>query len=68
MCGGFAGDTKATKLLLGMGLDEFSAPAANIPKIKDTIINTTMEEASKFAEEILKLETTTEIENIINNQ
>ncbi|QQK07119.1 phosphoenolpyruvate--protein phosphotransferase [Miniphocaeibacter halophilus] len=68
MCGGFAGDTKATKLLLGMGLDEFSAPAANIPKIKDIIINTTLEEASEFSEEILKLETTTEIEEVINNQ
>ncbi len=66
MCGGFAGDTKATKLLLGMGLDEFSAPAANIPKIKDIIINTTMEEAKKYSDNILALETTTKIEEVIN--
>lgn len=68
MCGGFAGDTKATKLLLGMGLDEFSAPAANIPKIKDIILNTTLKEAKEFADKVLNTETTTEIEEIINNQ
>lgn len=68
MCGGFAGDTKATKLLLGMGLDEFSAPAASIPKMKDIIINTNYEETKEFANNILNTETTTEIEEIIKNQ
>ncbi len=62
MCGGFAGDTKATKLLLGMGLDEFSAPASSIPKIKETIKTTSFKEAKAYAEEILSLETTAEIE------
>ncbi|WP_100065174.1 phosphoenolpyruvate--protein phosphotransferase [Miniphocaeibacter massiliensis] len=65
MCGGFAGDTKATKLLLGMGLDEFSAPAANIPKMKDIIINISMEDAKEFADNILNIETTSEIEEVI---
>lgn len=62
MCGGFAGDTKATKLLLGMGLDEFSAPASSIPKIKEIIKTTSFEDAKAYAEEILNLETTAEIE------
>lgn len=68
MCGGFAGDTKATKLLLGMGLDEFSAPASSIPKIKETIKNITLEEAKIFAEEIMKIETTGEIEERIKEE
>lgn len=68
MCGGFAGDTKATKLLLGMGLDEFSAPASSIPKIKETIKNITLEEAKMFAEEILNMETTGEIEGRIKEE
>ena len=68
MCGGFAGDTKATKLLLGMGLDEFSAPASSIPKIKETIKNITLEEAKMFAEEILNMETTGEIEERIKEE
>ncbi len=67
MCGGFAGDTKATKLLLGMGLDEFSAAAASLPKIKDTIRRTSYKEAQKYAEDILKLERTKEIEDRIFN-
>ncbi|MDL2310621.1 phosphoenolpyruvate--protein phosphotransferase [Peptostreptococcaceae bacterium OttesenSCG-928-C18] len=66
MCGGFAGDTKATKLLLGMGLDEFSMAAASIPKAKDIILNTTLKEAKEYSEKILKLETTSEIEKVIN--
>ena len=66
MCGGFAGDTKATKLLLGMGLDEFSAPAASIPKIKDIIANNSFEDAKIYADEILKLKKTSEIEKKIS--
>lgn len=62
MCGGFAGDAKATKLLLGMGLDEFSAPASSIPRIKETIKNTNYEEAKEYANAILEMETTEEIE------
>lgn len=66
MCGGFAGDTKATKLLLGMGLDEFSAPAASIPKIKDVIANNSFEEAKIYADEILQMKKTTDIERKIS--
>lgn len=63
MCGGFAGDTKATKLLLGLGLDEFSAAASSLPKIKDIIINTKFEDAKIYANRLLELETTIDIEN-----
>lgn len=66
MCGGFAGDTKATKLLLGMGLDEFSAPAASIPKIKDVIANNSFEESKIYADEILQMKKTTDIERKIS--
>ncbi len=66
MCGGFAGDTKATKLLLGMGLDEFSAPAASIPKIKDVIANNSFEEAKIYADEVLQMKKTTDIERKIS--
>jgi len=66
MCGGFAGDTKAMKLLLGMGLDEFSAPAASIPKIKDVIANNSFEEAKIYADEILQMKKTTDIERKIS--
>lgn len=65
MCGGFASDTKATKLLLGLGLDEFSAVAGNIAKIKDVIRKNSIEESKKYADHILSLESTSEIEEYI---
>ncbi|MFN6884023.1 phosphoenolpyruvate--protein phosphotransferase, partial [Proteus mirabilis] len=39
MCGELAGDERATMLLLGMGLDEFSMSAISIPRIKKIIRN-----------------------------
>lgn len=68
MCGGFAGDPSATKMLLGMGLDEFSVPAPKVAKIKDIIRNTSLEEAEEFANKILSLTTTEEIEERINKE
>ncbi len=46
MCGELAGDERATLLLLGMGLDEFSMSAISIPRIKKIIRNTNFEDAS----------------------
>ena len=34
-----AGDLRATPLLLGMGLDEFSMMTANIPRVKHLVRN-----------------------------
>lgn len=68
MCGGFAGDPSATKMLLGMGLDEFSVPAPKVAKIKDIIRNIPLKEAEEFANEILSLTTTEEIEERIKKE
>lgn len=68
MCGGFAGDPSATKMLLGMGLDEFSVPGPKVAKIKDIIRNTSLKEAEEFANEILNLTTTKEIEERIKKE
>ena len=38
MCGEFAGDVRATELLFGMGLREFSMVASSIPEVKEIII------------------------------
>ncbi|WP_237037488.1 phosphoenolpyruvate--protein phosphotransferase [Mediannikoviicoccus vaginalis] len=68
MCGGFAGDEKATKMLLGMGLDEFSVPGPKVAKIKDIIRNTSLKEAEEFSNEIISLTTTEEIEKRIKKE
>lgn len=38
MCGELAGDERATLLLLGMGLDEFSMSSISIPRIKKSFV------------------------------
>jgi phosphotransferase system enzyme I (PtsI) len=53
MCGELAGDERATLLLLGMGLDEFSMSAISIPRIKKIIRNTNFEDAKVLAEQAL---------------
>ena len=67
MCGELAGDERATILLLGMGLDEFSMSAVSIPKIKKLIRNTNFEEAKKFADTVLQKATAKEIIDLIEN-
>lgn len=62
MCGSMASDTKATYLLLGMGLDEFSSVGSQIGKIKDIILNSNYKEAVEFSNKILKMESLEEIE------
>ncbi|MDE5284685.1 MAG: phosphoenolpyruvate--protein phosphotransferase, partial [Candidatus Blochmannia sp. A2] len=49
MCGELAGDERATILLLGMGLDEFSMSSVSIPKIKKIIRQTSFIKAQKLA-------------------
>ncbi len=65
MCGAFASDTQATKLLLGLGLDEFSGSSAKIAEIKDTILTSSQEEEAKFAAKVLDCELTEEVENLV---
>ncbi|MGC9552806.1 phosphoenolpyruvate-protein phosphotransferase PtsI [Vibrio metoecus] len=62
MCGELAGDERATLLLLGMGLDEFSMSGISIPKVKKVIRNTNYAEIKAMAEEALSLPTAAEIE------
>lgn len=62
MCGQFASDTQATKLLLGLGLDEFSASSAKIAEVKDTIIKSSQKEEEEFANTLLDIECPEEVE------
>lgn len=62
MCGELAGDERATLLLLGMGLDEFSMSGISIPTVKKVIRNSNFAEVKAMAEEALSLPTAAEIE------
>lgn len=66
MCGEFAGDTQALALLLGLGLDEFSVPAAKIPQIKLALQKVSYAESKALAVKVLRCETLTEVQTLLN--
>ena len=67
MCGELAGDKKATVLLVGMGLDEFSMSAISIPEIKNIIRKINFSEAKTLATKALACATANEIKKLVNN-
>ncbi|QLB12993.1 phosphoenolpyruvate--protein phosphotransferase [Bisgaardia hudsonensis] len=66
MCGELAGDEKATLLLLGMGLDEFSMSAISVPRIKKLIRNVNYQDAKLLAAQALEQPTSEDIDRLIN--
>lgn len=67
MCGELAGDEKATILLLGMGLDEFSMSSISVPKIKKLIRNVNYQDAQDLAKEVLLQPTAADVDQLIGN-
>ncbi|WP_101775913.1 phosphoenolpyruvate-protein phosphotransferase PtsI [Pasteurella oralis] len=67
MCGELAGDEKATILLLGMGLDEFSMSAISVPRIKKLIRNVDYADAKALAAKALQQPTAAEIEQLVED-
>ncbi|KLU18817.1 phosphoenolpyruvate-protein phosphotransferase, partial [Proteus mirabilis] len=65
MCGELAGDERATLLLLGMGLDEFSMSAISIPRIKKVIRNANYDDAKALAEQALAQPTAKELMDLV---
>ncbi len=61
MCGELAGDERATLLLVGMGLDEFSMSAISLPRVKKIVRNANFAEVKAMAEEALTMPTAAEI-------
>ncbi|CAJ0992156.1 phosphoenolpyruvate-protein phosphotransferase PtsI [Pantoea sp. Nvir] len=66
MCGELAGDERATLLLLGMGLDEFSMSTISIPIIKKIIRNVNFEDAKSLVEQALSQATAEDLMNLVN--
>ncbi|HEY7866958.1 MAG TPA: phosphoenolpyruvate-protein phosphotransferase PtsI [Psychromonas sp.] len=66
MCGELAGDEKATLLLVGMGLDEFSMSAISIPTVKKIIRNTNFSDVKALADKALSVATAAEIEALVD--
>jgi len=54
MCGEMAGDPELTRLLLGLGLREFSMETSSLLQIKQQILNTTVSDIEKAAKDTLQ--------------
>lgn len=67
MCGELAGDVRATALLLGMGLDEFSMSAISVPHVKKLARSIRYEDAKALADEALAQPTAADIEKLVND-
>jgi phosphoenolpyruvate-protein phosphotransferase (PTS system enzyme I) len=61
VCGEMAGDVALVPLLLGLGMDELSASATLVPRIKRAVQSLAIPECHKLVEEALKLNTASEI-------
>ena len=61
VCGEMAGDIALTPLLLGLGMDELSAGATLVPRIKRAVQSLTIPECRQLVDEALELETPSEI-------
>jgi phosphotransferase system enzyme I (PtsI) len=61
VCGEMAGDVALVPLLLGLGMDELSAGATSVPRVKRAVQSLAIPECRKLVEETLKLNTSSEI-------
>ncbi|QBD78534.1 phosphoenolpyruvate--protein phosphotransferase [Ktedonosporobacter rubrisoli] len=65
MCGEMAGNPRACKFLLGVGLDEFSMEVNSLNAVKQIIRSTTRGEAQEIVQRVLAAESADEIEQIL---
>ena len=61
VCGEMAGDVALVPLLLGLGMDELSAAATLVPRVKRAVQSLTIPDCRELVDETLKLNTASEI-------
>jgi phosphotransferase system enzyme I (PtsI) len=65
MCGEMAGDTRYTRLLLGLGLTEFSMHPAGLLQIKKIVLESELGELEKRADEVLAARDLRALHNLV---
>jgi len=65
MCGEMAGDTRYTRLLLGLGLNEFSMHPSGLLQVKKIVLESELAELEKRAEEVLAARDLRELHNLV---
>jgi len=68
MCGEMASDISFTKVLLGMGLDEFSVPSALVLKLKRLIRSFTFSDAKDLVKEVFESKDREEVAKILSDK
>ncbi|MFC1646057.1 phosphoenolpyruvate--protein phosphotransferase [Candidatus Omnitrophota bacterium] len=68
MCGEMSGEPAFALLLLGLGLDEFSMPAAVASRIKQIIRSVSSKQAEEIVRQALNLSTSEEVEKFAREQ
>ena len=66
MCGEMAGTARYTRLLLGMGLRQFSMQANNILQSKNIVINSSTETLEPLAQQILECSNPQQIQKLLD--
>ena len=66
ICGEMAGDSKLTKLLLGMGLKHFSMHPSRILSVKKQVLNSNTQKLATLSTKVLKAKESEIIETLIN--
>ena len=61
VCGEMAGDVALVPLLLGLGMDELSAAATLVPRVKRAVQSVTVAESRALVDQALKLQTASEV-------
>jgi len=65
MCGEMAGDTRYTRLLLGLGLRVFSMDAANLLEVKKIVRQSDVKKLTQLARRVLRARDTQELHDLV---
>ncbi|MCF6334881.1 MAG: phosphoenolpyruvate--protein phosphotransferase, partial [Spirochaetales bacterium] len=65
MCGEMAGDTLATVVLLGLGLDTFSMSSIDLTSVKEIIRSVNLNEAEERARRVMEMSSSGEIDKYV---
>ena len=66
ICGEMAGDPAAAILLMGMGINNLSMAASNIPRVKWVIRSFTQEHARELLGKALEMEEAPDVRDLLN--
>lgn len=66
VCGEMAGELRYTRLLLGLGLRQFSMFSAQVPSVKQRVLTTSLPEIAALTQKILRADDPLKIRELLN--